>query len=432
MRETPISWVFLAGDRAYKVKKPVVYPFVDYGSLARRRRYCHEEVRLNRRLAPSLYLGVRSIVPTTEGVRLSAPDDEHAIDYAVEMRRFDEGRTLARAIERGRVRESDIDELGRLLARLHAGALPRRRGVTEVSRVKHMLDESFETLLSRPGSLDTQRIWGAERFASAFLAAHGPAIGRRAAAGRVREGHGDLRAEHVLLGERAIEIVDCVDFDPALREIDVGADLAFLVMDMARLGAPELGRRLLDAYRSAGGDPGRDDFVAFHAAVRAWVRAKIACLQAADTSLPSERRSRAVDEAEALATLGEHLAWRARLPLALVICGPPASGKTHPRRRAGERFRTRPWCASAWRASTPRSRRPPQLRARLHHADLPCPRGKRCLGGRPQRRCHRGRDVRGRRGPAGVSGGLRALRCPNAVRRVPDTARRSDDARAAT
>jgi aminoglycoside phosphotransferase family enzyme/predicted kinase len=336
VRETHLSWVFLAGERAYKVKKPVVYPFVDYGTRARRRRYCHEEVRLNRRLAPSIYLGVRSIAQTDGGLRLSSAEDERAVEYAVEMRRFDERRTLAHAVEAGWVDESDIDALGRLLAAFHAAAPDRRRGLTEVSHVKQMLDENFETLLSCAPVLGAERVWKAERFASSYLAARAHIVGLRGGFGRVRDGHGDLRAEHVVLGERGMEIVDCVEFDPALREVDVGADLAFLVMDLEHLGAPQLGDRLVRAYRSAGGDPGPDDFISFHAAVRAWVRTKIACLRAGDTSLPDERRTQALEEARAFAELGERLSWRTRLPLALVVCGPPASGKSQLARAVSE------------------------------------------------------------------------------------------------
>ena len=130
VRETHISWVFLAGDRAYKLKKPVTLPFVDYGTPDRRLAMCEEEVRLNRRLAPDRYLGVRAVVATPEGgATLARAGDPDAIDHVVEMRRFDEASTLAALVVRGGVSRRELEAVGRRLAEFHAaGSLPRRRG----------------------------------------------------------------------------------------------------------------------------------------------------------------------------------------------------------------------------------------------------------------------------------------------------------------
>src|SRR6185312_13480954 len=119
-RETHISWVFLVGERAYKLKKPLVLAFLDYGTVARRRQMCLEEVRLNRRLAPSIYLGVRSIVAGPSGLELSGEGDRRALDYVVEMRRYDEARTLAAELGRREVRGPEIADVGRALAAFHA------------------------------------------------------------------------------------------------------------------------------------------------------------------------------------------------------------------------------------------------------------------------------------------------------------------------
>ena len=139
----------------------------------------------------------------------------------------------------------------------------------------------------------------------------------------MRDGHGDLRADHVVL-ERGIEVVDCVEFDPALRQIDVAEDLAFLVMDLHRLGAPDLAHALVAGYRQAGGDPGDDSLLAFHASQRALVRAKIALL-----------RSGAAD-VEDLLGLARRFRWHARAPLLLAVCGRPGSGKTYLANALGE------------------------------------------------------------------------------------------------
>ena len=155
----------------------------------------------------------------------------------------------------------------------------------------------------------------AQRFGAAFVRRHRDELDRRARRGRVRDGHGDLRAEHVLVEGDEVTIVDRLEFDPALRRVDVADDLAFLVMDLESLGAPEVAADIVSAYRAAGGDPGDDELLAFFAAYRALVRAKVALLRRAE-------------RATELLALAERLMWRARPPMILVISGPPASGKS--------------------------------------------------------------------------------------------------------
>ena len=315
IRETLISWVFLAGPRAYKLKKPVTLPYLDHSTPERRRRACEDEVRLNRRLAPERYLGVRAIVPAGAGYALAGADAPAAVDYVVEMTRFDERRTLAAAIAARRVHPADIVQLAATLARFHAHARPASPA-DAVGDVERVAAGNFGVLDDRRDGLDVTRLDAAERFVASGLRDWADVIGARACEGHVRDGHGDLRAEHVLLGD-PLEIVDCVEFDDALRTIDVGADLAFLVMDLTRLGRQDLAWELVGAYRRAGGDPGPDALVAFHASMRAHVRAKVAVLGGK------------LEEARGLLVIGDRLAWRARLPLVLVVCGVPASGKSH-------------------------------------------------------------------------------------------------------
>jgi aminoglycoside phosphotransferase family enzyme/predicted kinase len=328
--ETHISWVFLAGPLVYKVKKPVVFPFLDYGTLERRRALCREEVRLNRRLAPSIYRGVRALVRRGGGWALADdPDDPRACEYAVEMRRFDSTTTLAARLARGEATAEQLRAIGRRLADFHERAEPVAARVGWPAHLARSLDENFETLLSFAGSaVDGRELAAAERFISAFLVARRDELAGRAAAGRVRDCHGDLRAEHVIFGEQGVEVFDCVEFSPALREIDVAADLAFLVMDLAAAGREDLARELVGAYRDAGGDPGDEALLHFFAVYRAWVRAKVACLRA-DELDDDRRRAAALSEARGLAALARRLAWRARAPLPLVVCGGAASGKSH-------------------------------------------------------------------------------------------------------
>jgi aminoglycoside phosphotransferase family enzyme/predicted kinase len=316
VRETHASYVFLSGDRAFKLKKAVVHPFLDYGAPARRHAMCRAEVELNRRLAPDVYLGVRALVPQDDGLRLAPEGSADAVEHLVEMVRFDENATLAAAVVAGRASAEDVAAVGRRLAAFHSDAAVRAGAADQLMEVRRALAETMATLWSHAGDLDRQRLAAAERFGAAFLAARSSDIAARAEAGFVREGHGDLRAEHVLLGPGGIQVVDCVEFDARLRTVDVGADLSFLYMDLVRLGVSGLARSLLRAYREAMGDPGDDALIAFHAAMRAWVRAKVALLSPSDASSGEFMR------------VGERLAWEARLPVVLAICGMPASGKT--------------------------------------------------------------------------------------------------------
>ena len=166
-----------------------------------------------------------------------------------------------------------------------------------------------------------------ERFTHAFVVSHAQMLDARARRGDVREVHGDLRAEHVVLGE-PLQIVDCIEFDRGLRELDVADDLAFLVMDLAARGAERLGSSLVCAYRDAGGDPGEGPLIAFYAAYRALVRAKVALLRAAQYPAASAAHGRDSAAARDLLALAERFAWRARLPLVIVVCGLPAAGKS--------------------------------------------------------------------------------------------------------
>lgn len=330
--ETHASWVFRAGDLVYKVKKPVVFPFLDYGTLERRRLMCEEEVRLGRRLAPRLYLGVRPIVRRGDGLELGRPGDPTVVEHAVEMRRFRDERTLASMLGRGEDASGAVEEVARRLARFHAQA-DAAPGAFSSAAVAATVGENFATLLGlapaagRTAPAAGTALAAAHRFAVAFVHARRDLIDRRSRHGRAREGHGDLRAEHVIL-EDGIEIFDPVEFDPGLRRIDVAADLAFLVMDLTAAGRDDLARRLVEAYRHAGGDCGDDGLVAFYAAYRAWVRAKVALLRAGELPAGDPGREAALAEAARLAAVGRRLAWRARGPSLLVVCGGAATGKT--------------------------------------------------------------------------------------------------------
>jgi aminoglycoside phosphotransferase family enzyme/predicted kinase len=328
VRETHISWVFLVGPFAYKLKKPVALEFLDYGTPERRREMCREEVRLNRRLAPDIYLGVRGLVLDDSRLEFVADDDIRAVEFVVEMRRYEERDTLASRLSRGEVRTEQVKRVGRALARFHAHARPVHDVDVPVMAVERRFERNLQELVNwieQRGEIE--RAQALDRFAHAFLTRHAALLHRRAAEGWVREGHGDLRAEHVLV-DGTVDVVDCVEFDPALRQLDVAEDLAFLVLDLAAHGGEHLCELLVGAYRDAGGNPGDDRLINFYAAYRALVRAKVALIRASQLPEASSDRARESACARELIAVAERFAWRARLPLVLVVCGPPASGKS--------------------------------------------------------------------------------------------------------
>jgi aminoglycoside phosphotransferase family enzyme/predicted kinase len=324
--ESHISWVFLAGDRAYKLRKPVVFPFLDYGTAERRRAMCEEEVRLGRRLAPDLYLGVRPLTQTAGGWGLGRPGDDGP-EYVVEMRRFDAERTLEAAVSSGEADEATVRAVARRIAEFHLAAPQAPEGRFDPEAVAATVSENFSTLLPYAPLFGEREFRAAHLFAVAFLHSQRGLLEERVSRGLVRDCHGDLRAEHVILEPGLVQVFDPVEFDPALRQIDVCAELAFLVMDIIDLGSENLAEALVDEYDAAGGDYGGRELLFFYAAYRAWVRAKVACLLAGERARGDERAA-PVAEAHRLARLARRLAWRARGPLVLVICGGAATGKT--------------------------------------------------------------------------------------------------------
>ena len=182
LRETHISWVVLEGDRAYKIKKPVRLPFLDYGSLERRHELCREEVRLNRRLAPDVYLGVCALVPDAGRVRPAHEAAAGAVEYAVVIRRYEEGQTLAR----GAAREAEVRAVGRRLAAFHAAAARPPDAERSVDALERMLSENVATL--RELEADRATVDDAERLVDAVLAGRRRELLALARAGLVRDG----------------------------------------------------------------------------------------------------------------------------------------------------------------------------------------------------------------------------------------------------
>ncbi len=323
MHETHASWVFVAGERAYKIKKPVALGFLDYSTLERRRSACAEEVRVNQDLAPGIYLGVRAIVRNETGFAF-APNDEapEAVEYAVEMRSFDEADTLAGLIASEALTSEHLKAVARRVAAFHRSAPTVAGGGT--GQVLGVWQRNLLDLRHAGQALDFP-VHLAERFAELFVRLHEGEIEKRRAAGLVRDVHGDLRCEHVLLTPD-VRVVDRIEFDPSLRHTDIACDLAFLIMDLEANDQSWAAETLVSAYRDSGMDAGSDALLSFYAAHRAFIRATVDLVSASEHD--GERRAALLAKARSKLALAERLCWRARAPLAIVVCGPAGSGKS--------------------------------------------------------------------------------------------------------
>jgi aminoglycoside phosphotransferase family enzyme/predicted kinase len=327
--ETHISSVLLAGRFAYKLKKPVNFGFVDFSTLALRRRYCEEELRLNRRSAPMLYLDVVPVTQRADG-GLRFGGDGAALDYAVRMRRFDADAQLDRMARSGRLDAALIDRLAAAIATFHASCepAPPDSGYGSPERVRAWAVNTLTQLRAWvEGTELRQRIDRLAAWTEAEFARRAEAFAARRAAGFVRECHGDLHLGNMALIDGEPVAFDCIEFNPELRFIDVASDVAFTWMDLIDFGRSRLAARFLNADLEATGDYAGLATLRYYAVYRALVRALVALLRRAQSDrAPQEREA---DRAQFLRYLAvaESIA-SPRPALVLATCGVAGSGKT--------------------------------------------------------------------------------------------------------
>ena len=326
--QTHISCILLAGDYAYKIKKPVNLGFLDFSTLAARRHYCEEELRLNRRTAPALYLDVLAI-----GGSESAPvigGGGAPIEYALRMRRFDQDDLLDRMARRGALTPQHIDALARGLAAFHAQI--ERAGSGEAygspERILAPALQNFEQMLPLVSAkadialLARLRDWSVREHAA--LAA---VFAARKRDGWVRECHGDLHLGNIALLAGVPTPFDGIEFNPDFRWIDVMNEIAFLVMDLLDHGLPRLAFRFLNAYLEFTGDYAGLRVLRFYLVYRALVRAKVSCLRAHQAGIVAHEKSEVEREYRRHLHLAERLAAPAHAAM-LIMHGLSGSGKT--------------------------------------------------------------------------------------------------------
>jgi hypothetical protein len=298
--ETHISWVFLLAREVFKVKKPVDFGFLDFSNRERRERACQAEVELNSRLAPGIYRGVVPVTRDARGVHAIAGEGE-VVDHAVHMARLPREARADLRLGRGELGLAELDRIARCLARFHArsacGGPISEFGRVEV--IRGNVEENFvqaRTALRRlVGEAREQEV---EDRQLAFLNRHQELFARRVEGGHVRDGHGDLRLEHVyLIGSGDPVIIDCIEFNERFRYADVCADLAFLSMDLGAHGRFEYKERLLASYARESWDHDLYALVDFYESYRAYVRAKVSAFSLASSDLSFAAREKLESEA---------------------------------------------------------------------------------------------------------------------------------------
>ena len=285
--ETHFSWIFLTERHVYKLKKPVRYHGLDFTTLTARRHNCEQEVMLNRRLAPDVYLGAVALTVSARGeLALAGPGP--VVDWLVAMRRLPAERMLDAAIRAGTVSADEVRKFSLLLADFYRRAAPMvldpvayRQRFANAVRANHV--ELIKPVYDLPGD----QIAALTRCQEHFLRDRGQLLARRARDGHIVDAHGDLRPEHICLTPDPV-IIDCLEFDAELRRLDPVDELAYLALECERLGAAALGTDVLRHYREATGDACPDALMYFYQVFRACLRAKIAIWHLADCA-PGDR-----------------------------------------------------------------------------------------------------------------------------------------------
>ena len=312
--ETHISYVLLTGRYAYKLKKPIRLPFLDFSTLERRRRFCETELELNRRFAPELYLGVVPIGGTPDAPEIGAAP---AIEYAVKLVQFDPSATADRLLEEGTLDRATVERFAEAVAGFHSAA-PPAEGRHPGRLAEENVAELETALAAADIALEAEDLKSFTRTAAAEL---DETFAARRRAGAVREVHGDLHLENVVLYEGRLRAFDALEFDPTMRSMDVIDEIAFLVMDFAAHARPDLAHVLLNRYLEITGDYAGTVCAAFYMLYRALVRAKVRALKAAQTGTPAAER------------VAPYLAFarrlvRRRAPRLILTYGLSGSGKT--------------------------------------------------------------------------------------------------------
>lgn len=346
---TPISWVLLAGEYAYKIKRPVRYPFIDLTSPERRRFLCEEELRLNRRFAPELYLDVCRAVEVNGEARMELVDvratmDRQSgaavvLDYAVRMRRFARGDELDRLLDAHGIEPHELDAFGHELAQTHA-RLPAATAASPWGKPEEIRKQLLRNLIE---CADAASVFDSSHEIIALrdplqtrLSAAASWMAARRDSGRIRECHGDLHSRNIVRARGRLIAFDCLEYEPALRWIDTADEIAFLTSDLQARARPLHAHAFRAGYLAESGDYHACRGLALYEAHRALVRAKVAALSAAQIEEPGARDALRQEHVRLVTFAAGALAPKP--PPLILMSGLSGSGKTWLARQLSERL----------------------------------------------------------------------------------------------
>ncbi len=326
--QTHISWVIIAGRQVYKIKKPVDFGFINYSTLEKRRHYCLEELRLNRRLSRDVYLGVEPIVKRDDGFYYGEPGQ--VVDYAVVMRKLPEERMMKNLLAAGILQPDYLRRLAEMLADFY-----RRAAVIDdgsfgtLETVSFNIRENFEQTEKYLGkSLAESDYHRIIDFNEQFFREHEDLFACRVADGMIKECHGDLHMEHICFVDDHIDIYDCIEFNDRFRLIDVAADVAFLAMDLDYHDRYDLSAYFLREFdRFYRDDTGRE-LLPLYKCYRAYVRGKVISFLLDDPSLEEAEREKAARRARRYFQLSTLYTYRLS-PALILVSGISGSGKSY-------------------------------------------------------------------------------------------------------
>lgn len=325
--ETHISWIFLAGDYAYKLKKPVNFGFLDFSTLEKRRHFCREELRINKRFAPQLYLEVIRIGGKQDRPKLNG---KPALDYVVKMKRFPQQKQLDRMLAAGQLTNNHIEKFAEKIARIHRDA-PIAKTNSKFGSPQAIIDPILQNFiqirrfLPDPGMLrqvDQLEEWSRETYRRLK-----PVFLQRKIEGFIRECHGDTHLANMAWFDKSPLLFDCIEFNESLRWIDPISDVAFLAMDLDDRVESTLGWHFLNRYLQESGDYPGMTLLNFYKVYRAMVRAKVTCLRLSQPDLSEAERNQDLELLQSYLTLAtEYMA--PHFPPLIITHGLSGSGKT--------------------------------------------------------------------------------------------------------
>jgi len=296
--ETHISLLFLTGNYVYKVKKPVDFGFLDFTTLEKRKFFCEQEVKLNRPLSPTIYLGIVKIAK--QGNRIILEDKGELVEYAVKMKQIPEEFLMDKLLDKKQVTPKMIEAISGKLVKFYFVAETNDliKSFAKPERVKQDTDENFDQTKKYIGITIPREVYEEVKSrTNDFFRMKENIFHQRIAADRIRDCHGDLRLEHIFWGDE-ISIFDCIEFNERFRYTDVAADIGFLAMDLDYHGRQDLSAHLIEAFVGESGDYGLMEVLDFYKCYRAYVRGKVESFRLDDPHIPEGEKKEALKRSQ--------------------------------------------------------------------------------------------------------------------------------------